>query len=394
MPREVIKLAYNARMSAESDTGEVMLYGEIIQDMGVFWKMFFPSDKCASDFDRDIKQLKEDGARKLLVRINSPGGVVTEAVAMRSIIANAGFESITIRVEGMCASAATILATIPGAYVEIAPGSEYMIHNPWSGGWGNANELQRVVDHLRSIEKTTRSFYTSRTGKDDEQVREWMDNETWFTAKEAVEYGFCDAISAEGAEEMPAVACVSGREMEAMKAMYLNVPACVTVREEKAEETAENNVSHADPVAGTATEINNEEGMNMDIKDISRDQLNEQNPGLMNAIREETLKAERARCQDIDALCPPNNAEYQQMAEDAKRNGTSAMDFQKAIVAKMKQQGPNFMAARAAETAPAQNVGGGEPSEGKTEDQQIEENAKEIARYAEAYAGNKTGGMF
>ena len=148
--REIFQLRFNApRMLAGTDIAEVMLYGEITEDMPEAWK-FSKEDKSAADFDKAIKAVREAGANRLLLRINSPGGIVTEAVAMRSILASAGFEEINIRVEGLCASAATIVATLPGAHVEIAEGSEYMIHNPWTVDWGNADQLERTVAHLRT----------------------------------------------------------------------------------------------------------------------------------------------------------------------------------------------------------------------------------------------------
>jgi len=132
VPKDIFKIGYSVKMSAESDdTAEVMLYGEIVGDVPSYWNYFYPEDKNASIFKKAIEDVKKEGATKLLLRINSPGGVCTEAVAMRSILANAGFDEINIRIEGLCASAATMIASIPGAHVAIAEGSEYMIHNPW-----------------------------------------------------------------------------------------------------------------------------------------------------------------------------------------------------------------------------------------------------------------------
>ena len=122
--RDGFRLRFDApRMAAGSDEAEVMLYGEIIPDYSTYYKEVYPQDKSAADFDKAIKQAKENGARRLLLRINSPGGIVTQAVAMRAILAAANFESVTVRVEGLCASAATIPACLPGAHVVITPGS-------------------------------------------------------------------------------------------------------------------------------------------------------------------------------------------------------------------------------------------------------------------------------
>ena len=74
MPRDAFRLAFRANMSAESDTGELMLYGEITQNLPKWCKDNYPEDKSAIDFDKAVKGLKDAGAKKLLLRINSPGG--------------------------------------------------------------------------------------------------------------------------------------------------------------------------------------------------------------------------------------------------------------------------------------------------------------------------------
>lgn len=433
--REFFHLAHSARMSADdAELAEVMLYGEIVQDYGKWYKEYYPNDKCASDFDKEIKELREGGAKKLLLRINSPGGIVFEAVAMRSILANAGFEDITVRIEGLCASAATIPATLPTAHVQISPGSEFMIHNPWTMAWGFAEDLEHEAEHLRNMEKTIRGFYTAKSGQEDDQVKAWMDKEEWMTAEQAVERGFCDELLNEGKENAePAAACVGIHDMGVMCGIYKHVPkeihtfaeggtvkngagpipgddaqeyilppdkakvtaevlakALAAVAEKSLERTADaltetmgnaNKGSNEDPVAGFSSVNNSQEGEpTMEIKDITRDQLLAENPALAEEIRNSAIQAERERMEEIDALCVPG---YEAMAEEAKKNGTSAVDFQKAVVKAMKEKGNAHIAQRQQETAPAANVSGGSASDTATsEDEEIKNFAKEMAGYA------------
>lgn len=380
MPRDFFQLRMSTpRMIADTDEAEAMLYGEIVPDYGKWYKENYPENKSAADFDKEIKDIKRAGAKKLRLRINSPGGVVHQAVAMRAILTNAGFDEIRILIEGMCASAATILASIPGARVSISPGSEYMIHNPWSWAIGNAEDMEREAEHLRSLEATTRGFYTARTGQTDEQVKEWMDAETWFNADDAVDYGFADEVSEETAQ---AAACVSSEAMALMKSLYKTVP-----------EAVKEEISNGTPVAGGPTEINNhEEEKNVDIKDINMDQLRAENPALLDEIRNEAIAAERQRQDDIDAMTVPG---YEAMAAEAKAGGTSAMDFHKQMVKAMKEKGTDFLSARQRETAPAAGVAGGTPSDDKANEQnEIEAAAREIAGYAAAFSGSKNEGMF
>lgn len=402
MGPEAFRLAYDVRMEAEStDTAEVLLYGEIMQNEPELWKkwLWTSEDKCAADFNKEIKEIRDKGATKLLLRINSPGGVCTEAVAMRSILANAGFDEINIRIEGLCASAATMIATIPNAHVSIAEGSEFMIHNPWTVAFGNANEMEKTIERLRNIEKMSRGFYAAKSGQEDDQLKQWMDAETWFTADEAVEYGFCDELLKAEAEA-PIAASVSPRVMAAMKGMYKTVPTQIKEQEENApegvgEETAPAQiVSNETPVAGASSEhiTNPKEEETMDIKDINIEQLSAENPALLEQIQQNAVATERQRQEDIDALTIPG---YEDMAAEAKNNGTSVIDFQKSLVAAMKQKGTDFLAAREKETQPAQDVAGEAPTSGASDEQkEIEDNAKAIAEYAKSFVAGTDNGMF
>lgn len=389
--RDIFNLGYSVKMSADTDdTAEVMLYGEIVEDGPKWWK-WSEEDKSAADFKKAIDEVIAGGAKKVLLRINSPGGVCTESVAMRSILANAGFEEINIRIEGMCASAATDIATLPGAHVAIAEGSEYMIHNPWCIAFGNANEMEHTIERLRNIEKMSRGFYMKRTGQTEEQIKEWMDAETWFTAEEAVEYGFADEVlEAEVNNETPVAACVSERAMAAMRGLYKDVPTSIAIEAEMPSADI-TNVSNGTPVAGAPTEINLKEDNPMELDGITMDQLRDGNPALFEQVQQNAVAAERERISDIDALTVPG---YEAMAEEAKANGTSAMDFQKQLVNAMKEKGANFMKARQEETAPAQKVAGNAPEEEKNADDEIEANAKAIAEYAKSFANRSDNGMF
>ena len=434
MPRDIFRIRYDVSMLAGSaDTAEVRLYGEIVEDGPKWWK-WSEEDKSAVEFDKAIKEVRESGATKLLLRINSPGGIVTESVAMRSILVNAGFEEINIRIEGMCASAATNIATLPGAHVVIAEGSEYMIHRPMGGCRGFASDMENYANRLRNMEQVTRGFYATKTGQSDEQIKAWMDAETWFTAEQAVEYGFADELQKADSEELPMVACADGRAIAAMCDLYSAVPEQIakykfqeggevatdgqfiegeqgqelilppdstqnaTKKIAAALENLKQIVSNAAPVAGDATEIHHEEEHEPmepnEIRNITQDQLLAENPALVQSIQQAALAADRQRREDIDAITPPM-AEYQALAEEAKKNGTSAMDFHKQLVAAMKQKGANHQAARQQETAPAKNVTGGAAEDGQNnEEQEIKQYAESMAKYAKEYRGSADGDMF
>lgn len=141
-----------------------------------------------------IKQLASAAGKDVHMHYNSPGGDVFEGRAMAAALASYGGKVIT-HIDGLCASAATYPA-LAGSDVRMSDGSLFMIHNSWTMAMGDCTELRQTADLLQKIDGTINADYAKRTGATAEQVTTWMDAETWFTAQEALDAGFIDAIEA------------------------------------------------------------------------------------------------------------------------------------------------------------------------------------------------------
>lgn len=129
----------------------------------------------------------------------------------------------------------------------------------------------------------------------------------------------------------------------------------------------------------------------MEINELTAEQLQAQNPALFSQVQESAVAAERERLADIDALTLPG---YEAMAAEAKAKGTSALDFQKQIVKAQKEKGNAFLAQRQQETQPAQSVAGSAATSGKSEAEELDAYAKDVAEYAKSYSGVRDGSMF
>jgi type IV secretory pathway VirB10-like protein len=69
-----------------------------------------------------------------------------------------------------------------------------MIHNPWGLAVGDAEEMRDTADLLDKLGNGLVNAYVSRTGNDEDEIREMMSAETWMDGKEAVERGFADKL--------------------------------------------------------------------------------------------------------------------------------------------------------------------------------------------------------
>lgn len=362
--------ALRCRMEAEAgaEQAEIMLYGEIIDNVREEFK-YAREDQSAADFDRMLKRAKGGGAKKLLLRINSPGGYLSEAVAMRSALANSGFEDIVVRIEGLCASAATIPATLPGARVEIAEGSEYMIHNPWVVEVGTADDLEKTAKHMREEQEQVVRMYAERSGQAEDMVRQWMDEETWFQAEDAVRYGFADEVirTASRAEEPALYDRANTGAM--MRAMYRHTP-------ERVLQAMKDSASNA---GAPAAEINGEDEEHMELKELTIEQLQAGAPELYASICAQGAQMERERLNEIDELTPPG---YEELAAQAKESGETALAYHKRVIKAQKEKAAEYLKARAKETEPAAKVEGGTADDVMDEAEKLKALAKEIAGMA------------
>lgn len=362
-----IKMLYDIRMES-NDEAEIMIYG------GITSEKWDDSEVTATDFDKAVKEAKKGGAKKLTVRINSGGGSVFQAVAMRSILMNAGMDAVNIKIEGLCASAATLISTVPNAHVTISKGSEFMIHNPSTCVWGNAEDLEKEAQLLRKMEDDFVQMYCDRSGNGEQLVRDWMREETWFTAQEAVSAGFADEVI--GDSEM--AACADKAMMSAMMHSYKHLPECIEEKDNHADEEAASEPRIVDTNQITKTE---ETQMDEETKVVVDTQ---------EAVRM-AIEAERQRVRDIREMTPMG---CESMMQDAIDNGTDAMTYMKSVVAAQKQKGEDFMKARAEETAKAKTVSGGEPTDAHGEDNEMAESAKQVAEYAKQIRREISGGMY
>jgi ATP-dependent Clp protease protease subunit len=134
-----------------------------------------------------------NGIKKINLRVNSLGGNVFDGFAIGNLL-RSHTAKVTADVDGVAASAASVL--LMGAdKIRIADNAMIMIHNSWTYAAGNAEELKRNVEMLQKVDQQIAVTYAERTGQKLDQIRDWMNAETWMTAAEARERGFADEVT-------------------------------------------------------------------------------------------------------------------------------------------------------------------------------------------------------
>lgn len=183
-------IARSNRAQNKNSESTIYLYGPIGSWFGV-------------DAQEMVKEINAVKADTLHLRIDSDGGDIFSARAIKTAIMQHPAKTIA-HVDGLAASAASFIA-MGADEVEVVEGGFLMIHNALSVldilGYFNIDDIDELIEDLgkeRSLhEKLNDSIaadYVKRSGNSLEKVKEWMDEETWFTAEEAVANKLADRV--------------------------------------------------------------------------------------------------------------------------------------------------------------------------------------------------------
>jgi ATP-dependent Clp protease protease subunit len=137
----------------------------------------------------------EDNARDISLYINSPGGSVTDGLAIYDTMQYVSADVRTICI-GMAASMGQFLlcSGAPGKRFSL-PSSRILMHQPLMGGMqGQASDIAIQAEQIGFMKRQLAERIAFHTGKPLEQIVADSDRNRWFTAQEALEYGFIDAV--------------------------------------------------------------------------------------------------------------------------------------------------------------------------------------------------------
>ena len=314
-------------------SAELLLYGDIADT--TWWG----DEVTPKQFKTELDALSD--VSDITVRINSGGGDVFAATAIGNALET--FKgTVTAVIDGLCASAATIVACHCNKVVA-AEDSTYMIHPVRIGlcGYTDATELENYRKALDAITDNIVNLYVKKTGREKDDVAAQMASTTWFTASEAKDNGFIDEISDNSSSVIE-----NRNGMLFVNKVSMNMPfneAPKFVQDSLAKIPATDGFGNTKTPAETPGNNNQKEEQEMEIKTI--DELKKAYPELTNQLVEqakaEATNKERQRIHDImDMQMPGTEA----IANKAMfENAMDAADYAKEAVKNMKAQGASYL---------------------------------------------------
>lgn len=142
-----------------------------------------------------------DGVDKpIVIKLNSPGGDVFQGIEIYNYLKN-HTSHVTVEVTGLAASAASIIA-MGADEIIMNTGTSLMVHEASAYARGTKTDIKKVLNALDTIDKSIVDIYADKTNKTDVEINNWINDEKWFTAEEAVEFGLADSIKAKNENEV------------------------------------------------------------------------------------------------------------------------------------------------------------------------------------------------
>ncbi|GAB3612277.1 ClpP family protease [Humibacter ginsengisoli] len=135
-----------------------------------------------------------DPRRDIQLYINSPGGSVTAGFAIYDVMRYVTPDIVTVGI-GFAASMAQFLLSsgTPGKRF-VLPNTRVVMHQPHGGFGGTAADISRQAEQIVKFKNEMARLTAEQTGHTVEEILRDGDRDAWYTAEEAVDYGFVDGL--------------------------------------------------------------------------------------------------------------------------------------------------------------------------------------------------------
>ncbi|MDO4791063.1 MAG: ATP-dependent Clp protease proteolytic subunit [Buchananella hordeovulneris] len=183
---------------AEARTGGLALndhiYNRLLKER-IIWLGSEVRDENANAICAQMLLLAaEDPTRDIYLYINSPGGSITAGMAIYDTMQYVTPDVATVAT-GMAASMGQFLLSSGAPGKRFAtPHARVMMHQPSGGIGGTATDIRINAQLILHMKRVLAELTAAQTGKSVEQINADADRDRWFTADEALEYGFIDHV--------------------------------------------------------------------------------------------------------------------------------------------------------------------------------------------------------
>lgn len=170
------------------------IFNRLLQER-IVWLGSEVRDENANQISAQMMLLAaEDPDKDIWLYINSPGGSVTAGMAIYDTMQYIQPDVATVAM-GLAASMGQFLLSSGAKGKRYAlPHARIMMHQPSGGVGGTATDIRIHAELILHMKRTMAEITAEQTGKSVEQINSDADRDRWFTAAEALDYGFVDHV--------------------------------------------------------------------------------------------------------------------------------------------------------------------------------------------------------
>jgi len=136
----------------------------------------------------------EDANKDINVYVNSPGGSVTAGLAIYDTMQFVKCDVATYCVGQATSMGALLLCAGKKGKRFVLPNSRIMIHQPWGGIQGAAEDISRHAKEILKLRDRINEIFSAHTGQPLEKIQKDTDRDYFMSASEAKEYGLVDEV--------------------------------------------------------------------------------------------------------------------------------------------------------------------------------------------------------
>ncbi|MBP2027442.1 ATP-dependent protease ClpP protease subunit [Acetoanaerobium pronyense] len=173
------------RNESNNDITEMYLHGRIGDPV-------FDGDSETITVKDVREKLNNIDTKAIRVHINSGGGCLFSSIAISNLLKSHSAR-IEMIIDSLAGSGGSIIA-MAGDEIKMYSNSMLMIHSASTFTFGNAKDHEKMSNDLKQMDKSLKENYKERFKGTDEELINLIESETWLTAEEAKDLGFCDQI--------------------------------------------------------------------------------------------------------------------------------------------------------------------------------------------------------
>jgi ATP-dependent Clp endopeptidase proteolytic subunit ClpP len=288
--------------------------------------------------------LLEANGDDIEIYVNSGGGSVYDGYEIYNLVREYS-GNVTFKVIGLAASAASFICMASNCMM--SPLAQMMIHNASSYAEGPHQSLDEASNMLQVTDHTIATAYVLKSGKNEDEIRNLMENETWLSAEDCKNLGLIDEIMfgegfSNNINTTPTLYNAISDDT-----LMSELEKCHNVNElkKKLTENIDKIFQEANsPIPGPTNEVTDTnilENNNKEAKEMDLGTLKNEHKDVYDQVVNEATKNERERIKAIEDLAIPGNEDIINKAKF--ETGVTAENVAVEIIKAQKQKGLNYI---------------------------------------------------